>query len=141
MGNPVLPRRAGSSMGRVRIQWLCLERMCDSAIPISQGHIYFVRGKLPNIWGLNSSKEIPKRLVAQTPNIGSRLCPVEFFLRYGLSKRLWPSSYTPLGCDQSQVLWAWSVYIARSGCEMGRSEFLGPLPPTGTTLPFFHVPV
>jgi len=58
--------------------------MCDSAIPISQGHIYFVRGKLPNIWGLKRKKEIPKRLVAQTPNIGSRLCLVGFFFE------IWP---------------------------------------------------
>ena len=66
-------------LGRVRMRWLCLQSMCDSAIPISQGHIYFVRGKLPHIWGLNRSREIPRRLVAQTPNMGSQPCPVEFF--------------------------------------------------------------
>jgi hypothetical protein len=73
-----------------------------------QGHIYRVRGKCANIWGLRSELQIPKgsrayppasrereRWRAGTPNIGARRCPVEFFLRYGLSKKGVPSLHIP----------------------------------------------
>jgi len=36
--------------------------------------------------------------------MGSRRCPVEFFSRYGLSKKGVPSLHIPLGCNQSRVL-------------------------------------
>ena len=54
--------------------------------------------------------QIPRSSGAQTPNIGSRQCPVEFFLRYGLSKKVVPSLHTPLGCNESRVLWARIIY-------------------------------
>ena len=50
-----------------------------------------------------------------TPNMGSRRCSVEFFLRYGLSKKGMPSLQTPAGCHQSRVLWASGSYRLRLG--------------------------
>jgi hypothetical protein len=88
-----------------------------------QGHIYIVSGKWPNIWCLGIEWQTPRSSVAYppaspererwragAPNIGSRRCPVEFFSRYGPSKKGVPSLQTPLGSNKSRILWTWIIF-------------------------------